>query len=141
MVIDLTLINYNKEEEINIDEDLYFSKDDLKDTEIIDLKGVHVKGKVYKDSLDSIVLEATVSGAMIIPSSRTLKPTKYEFETDIEENISENEENSKKIQKSIDILPIIWENILMEIPIRVINPDEVDENLKGDGWELITDED
>ena len=71
---------------------------------------------------------------MTIPCSRTLKPTEYEFETEIEENI----ENTKKIQKTIDILPIIWENILMEIPIRIINPEAKDLKVKGDGWELIT---
>ena len=141
MKIDLTLINYNKKDIINIDEDLYFSKDDLNRTEIIDLQDVHVSGKIYKDSVDNLVLELALKGIMIVPCSRTLKPTKYEFETDIEENISENEENSKKIQKSIDILPIIWENILMEIPISIVNPDSKDENIKGDGWELITNDD
>ena len=29
----------------------------------------------------------------------------------------------------------------MEIPIKVINPDAEDTLEKGDGWELITDED
>ena len=75
---------------------------------------------------------------MIVPCSRTLKPTEYKFESEIEENIEENEEKTKKIKKTIDILPIIWENILMEIPIRIINPDAEEEIMKGDGWELIT---
>ena len=137
MIIDLTPINYNQKKEIEIDEDVYFSKEDLKSTEIMDLKDVKVQGKIYKDGLDNLILNLIVDGIMIVPCSRTLKPTEYHFETEIEENISENEENTKKIQKTIDILPIIWENILMEIPIRIINPDAEEENFKGDGWELI----
>ena len=138
MIIDLTPINYNQKKEITIEENIYFKKEDLENTEILDLQNIKVKGKIYKDSLDEIILELKITGTMIVPCSRTLKPTEYKFETDIEENIEENEEKTKKIKKTIDILPIIWENILMEIPIRIINPEAKETNLKGDGWELIT---
>ena len=138
MIIDLTPINYNQKKEIIIDEDIYFSKDDLKETEIIDLKNVKVKGKIYKDSLEEIIIQLQITGTMIVPCSRTLKPTEYKFESEIEENIEENEEKTKKIKKTIDILPIIWENILMEIPIRIINPEAEEIEIKGEGWELIT---
>ena len=138
MLIDLTPINYNQKKEIIIDKDIFFSKDDLKETEIIDLKNVKVKGKIYKDSLEEIIIQLQITGTMIVPCSRTLKPTEYKFESEIEENIEQNEEKTKKIKKTIDILPIIWENILMEIPIRIINPDAEEEIMKGDGWELIT---
>ena len=138
MLIDLTPINYNQKKEIIIDEDIFFSKDDLKETEIIDLKNVKVKGKIYKDSLEEIIIQLQITGTMIVPCSRTLKPTEYKFESEIEENIEENEEKTKKIKKTIDILPIIWENILMEIPIRIINPEAEEIEIKGEGWELIT---
>ena len=138
MIIDLTPINYNQKKEIIIDNNIYFKKEDLKETEIIDLQNVKAQGKIYKDNLDEIILELNISGTMIVPCSRTLKPTEYKFETNLEENIEENDEKTKKIKKTIDILPIIWENILMEIPIRIINPEAEETNLKGDGWELIT---
>lgn len=138
MIIDLTPINYNQKKEIIIDENIYFSKEDLKETEIIDLQNVKATGKIYKDSLEEIILELQITGTMILPCSRTLKPTEHKFKADIEENIEENEEKTKKIKKTIDILPIIWENILMEIPIRIINPEAEEVDIKGEGWELIT---
>ena len=138
MIIDLTPINYNRKKEITIEENIYFKKEDLEGTELLDLQNVKVQGRIYKDSLEDIILELKIIGTMIVPCSRTLKPTKYDFETEIEENIEEIDEKTKKIQKTIDILPIIWENILMEIPIRIINPEAKETNLKGDGWELIT---
>lgn len=134
MTIDLTPINYNQKDEIIINEEVNIEKEKLIDTEIEELKDIYVSGRIYKDSLDDITLELKITGTMIIPCSRTLKPTKYDFETEFEENI----EKTKKMQKSIDILPIIWENILMEIPIRIISPEAEDLKVEGDGWELIT---
>lgn len=134
MIIDLTPINYNQKDEIIINEEVNIPKENLNETEIEELKDVFASGRIYKDSLENIILELKITGTMIIPCSRTLKPTEYNFETEIEENI----EKTKKIQKTIDILPIIWENILMEIPIRIINPEAEDLKVEGDGWELIT---
>ena len=139
MIIDLTPLKAGLKEQIDINEELLFTKEDLKDTELIDLQNVKVEGQIYIDSLNSYILNLTIKGKMILPCSRTLKPTDYEFETKIDENLEENEEKFKKNQKTIDILPIIWENILMEIPIRIINPDAENIKIEGDGWELITD--
>ena len=59
------------------------------------------------------------------------------------EELMENiEENSTNFQNSIDILPIIWENILMEIPMRVISDEADISNIKveGEGWKFVTEE-
>ena len=65
-----------------------------------------------------------------------------EIEGSREELIDEQAENVKKDENILDILPIIWENILMEIPMRVVSPGAEDKlnNLQGDGWKVITDE-
>ena len=42
---------------------------------------------------------------------------------------------------TLDIFPIIWENILMEIPMRVVSDEAKDIKLSGDGWKLVTEED
>ena len=138
MIIDLTPLKAGLKDQVDINEELLFTKEDLKDTELIDLQNVKVEGQIYIDSLNSYILNLTIKGKMILPCSRTLKPTDYEFETKIDENLEENEEKFKKNQKTIDILPIIWENILMEIPIRIINPEAEEVDIKGEGWELIT---
>ncbi len=139
MIIDLAPLNFGLKENIDINEKISFEKEKLKDTELLDLQDVKVKGQIYIDSSNSYNLNLTIKGKMILPCSRTLKPTDYEFETEIDENLEENEEKFKKNQKSIDILPIIWENILMEIPIRIVNKEAEEVEIKGDGWELITD--
>ena len=81
---------------------------------------------------------------MVLPCSVSLKPTNYDFSTQINGNIAEImeefNENFENNQKTLDILPIIWENILMEIPIRIVSDDISDVKTEGEGWELITDE-
>ena len=135
MNIDLTPLNLGNSQ-IVIEEKVNFPKEYFENTELIDLQNVMIKGNIEVDSLNDYILNLKITGKMILPCSRTLKPTDYEFETEIEENIHENGE---KFQKSIDILPIIWENILMEIPIKIISPEAEEMEMKGDGWELITD--
>ena len=60
----------------------------------------------------------------------------------IEELYTEIDKNDKKYENSIDILPIIWENILMEIPMRVVSEEAKtkDMNISGDGWKFVTEE-
>ena len=138
MIIDLTPLKSGIKNEIIIDENISFDEK-IKETELLDIKNTKVSGKIYIDSLDEYIINLKINGTMILPCSRTLKPTEYKFTSEIDENLEEITENFKKNQKTIDILPIIWENILMEIPIRIINPKADEIKLKGDGWELITD--
>ncbi len=81
---------------------------------------------------------------MTLPCSLTLEPVDYKFETNVIGNVEEMLEDldkfSKKVQNSLDILPIIWENILMEIPSRVVSPKAKDMKTSGDGWKIIEDE-
>lgn len=135
MIIDLTPLNLGNSQ-IDIEDSINFPKDYFNNTELIDLQNVQISGNISADNLNEYILNLKIIGKMILPCSRTLKPTKYEFETEIDEIIHKNGE---KFQKSIDILPIIWENILMEIPMKIISPEAKNIEIKGDGWELITD--
>lgn len=115
-----------------------FSKEDLIKANILDMDKVKVSGNVDLQN-DEYYLYLNIKGKMVLPCSLTLEPVDYPFDINVEENLSELTENFKNDQKSIDILPIIWENILMEIPMKVISPKAKEMKTKGDGWELITD--
>ena len=144
MEIDLLPLNTGISKEILIDEVYSFNKDMLANTDILKLDNVKVKGKITKDILDKLFINIIVKGTMILPCALTLKPTPYDFnikiEGNLEEMLEEFDENFKNNQKTLDILPIIWENILMEIPMRVVSGDLQDFKTKGDGWELVADE-
>ena len=135
MELDLNILNTKSK--IDIDDKFYFPKEDLKKAGILDMQEVTVKGTLKYN--EEYQLNLTIKGEMILPCSLTLEPVNYPFNIEIDENIDEFIENSKKTQKTIDILPIIWENILMEIPMKVVSPKAKNMKTKGDGWELITD--
>ena len=136
MEIDLSILNTKPK--IIIDTKVTFPKENLEKAGILSMDEVEVKGEVTSD-LEEYFLNLNIKGKMVLPCSLTLEPVDYPFTLKIDENLNELIENFKKNQKTIDILPIIWENILMEIPMKVISPKAKDMKTKGDGWELITD--
>ena len=133
MEIDLNLLNTKSK--IDIDGKVSFSKEEVQKAGILDMKEIYVKGSLTQE----YQLDLNIKGEMILPCSLTLEPVNYPFDIKIDENLDEFIENTKKTQKTIDILPIIWENILMEIPMKVVSPKAKNMKTKGDGWELITD--
>lgn len=142
MEIDLIRLINNIDDYVDIDLKYSF-KDELKGTDIISLDDVNINGTITKDSLDGFLLDINVEGVMVLPCSLTLKPVPYPFNINIQGNIDEMlqemDENAKKIINTIDILPIIWENILMEIPSKVVSPDASIKK-EGEGWRMITGE-
>ena len=144
MKYDLIRLKNGLDKNILIDLIYSFDNEALSQTDLLSLDNVLIKGEIIKDSLDNIILDVDVNGEMVLPCANTLKPVKYPFDIKINGNIEkmleEIDENAKKCENTIDIFPIIWENILMEIPMRVVSDDADLSNLKGDGWRVITEE-
>ena len=135
MNINLDSLGVNKEIRIDLD----VNKDDNLDKRILDLKDSKVLGRIYLNSLNDIVLECTFSGTMYIEDAITLESVPYPFSIDIEENIEELQENYEDCydnsQNTLDLISILWQNIVLEVPISYTL--DKDANLKGDGWELV----
>ena len=132
-------LNYlNRFGKINIDEDISLDSEYYKNTEIRALKNIHVSGIVEIDFEDNINLELNIKGLMILPCAVTLQDVEYKFETDIEESVGKFEEIYKNNKNTLEISSILWENIVLEIPIRVVAECVKPSNTSGDGWELIS---
>ena len=146
MQFDIIRLNNNIEKIIPINETYSFTLDELKGTDLLKLDNVLVEGELFKNSLGNIELNVDVEGVMVIPCAITLKPVDYPFAItisgEIDELMEEFDENQRNFQNTIDILPIIWENILMEIPMRVVSEEakNMDMNISGDGWKFVTEE-
>ena len=135
MNYDITKLNNNIEKSILVNEVYSFDKESLKGTDLLSLDNVKITGEIFKNSLGNIEVSLSVEGTMVIPCAITLKPVNYPFSIEINGEYNElTYENSTNFQNTIDILPIIWENILMEIPMRVVSPDAENVSLEGDGW-------
>lgn len=119
---------------INIDNDVTISNELIKESTIRRLNNIHFKGCIKKLIDDTYQLEGTISGIMILPDDITLEDYEYNFTSEIEEKIEETSINS---QKTLDITGILWQNILVEIPLKAVNEKNKDLTLEGDGWRLI----
>lgn len=119
---------------INIDNDITISNELIKESTIRRLNNIHFKGCIKKLIDDTYQLEGTISGIMILPDDITLEDYEYNFTSEIEEKIEETSINS---QKTLDITGILWQNILVEIPLKAVNEKNKDLTLEGDGWRLI----
>ena len=146
MKYDLVRLNNNIDKYISVSEVYSFTGDELSGTDLLKLDDVKINGEIFKNSLGNIELSLEVEGVMVMPCAITLKPVNYPFNIEISgeiEELMENiEENSTNFQNSIDILPIIWENILMEIPMRVVSEEaeNSDITMEGEGWKFVTEE-
>lgn len=106
-------------EEITIPEE-YYTYD------IKSISPVKLDGYLYLDELDNLSINLNVKCNLTLKSSISLKDVDFPININIDE-LDFDDEN-KKITNSIDLIPIIWQNILIEIPIRVTDSSN-DENI------------
>ena len=103
------------------------------------LENLKLLGKITYNDFEELDINLKLTGTMYLLDAMTLEEIPYEFESNIEESIVENEINIEKyIDKSkniLDIQEILWENIVLEVPIRV-RKDNSDISLEGEGWQL-----
>ena len=124
----------NIKDKIIIDEDFTIDNDKLKSIEILELNNGHVKGYINED----LLIDITISGNMVLPCSVTLKPVDYPFSCHVCDDLATIlKEIGQNLENTIDILPIIWENILVEKPLKVVSDQIDDIKLQGDGWKFI----
>lgn len=143
MKIDLLKVKYDGNK--NIDETIIINQSYYKDTSIRDLSEIRVIGDINYNEDDTYNLSLAISGKMTLPCNITLEDVVHPFTIEITEIINQydkkNEDYVKIINNMLDIMPIIWQNIVVEIPLRVISPKAKNVKLEGNGWKLLNEED
>ena len=108
---------------------------------MLKLENVHVEGVITKTSIDTLALDLNITGNMYLACAITLKPVKHEFNIQIsDEKLAENENILRKDENTLELKPFLWENIVVEVPLRVVSDDAYNNEYKGSGWQLISDE-
>lgn len=143
MLLDLSKLQTRKLDEITFSDTITLDESLYQNTDIRKLLPLLVDIKVKRVADFSYKMLLHIKGTMILPCSVTLKDVTYPFEINTEIKVSNDEEDEEYVkinQNSIDIIPIIWQNIVLEIPLRVVSEDVSDTPTSGDGWRLIRDE-
>ena len=120
---------------IDINEDIVFNNIDYKKMNITKINDTHATGYAKVNSEDNIELELDVNGSLVMPCAITLEDVIVPINVHISEEILENTLNNDFF---LDLLDILWENIVLEIPIRVVKEGAKLESQKGVGWEIIS---
>ena len=121
---------------LDIDDDIIFN--DIDSKLIKRLENVHAKGYLKYTLSEEIEINLEVTGTMYLEDAITLEEIPHDFSFTINELYDENDENFSKITKNnknlLDINEILWENIVLEVPIRLTK--NAGKKLQGEGWEL-----
>lgn len=121
-----------------INEELIITKNYYELSDIKDLSPVKVLGIIKYNASDEIAINLNVSGTMKLTDAITNDLIDYPFSFEIDEILEslegESEKYFEKNQNILDIIEFLWENIVLEVPIRITNEENV--HLSGEGWEL-----
>ncbi len=123
-----------------ISENVILDKSLYENADVLDIKDLAIDGLINYDYENNLVIDLKAEGKFILNDAITLDPIDYPFTCQIEEKIEDVEaccgnffEKSKNI---LDISEILWENIVLEIPISATKGDSNHLPLQGNGWEL-----
>ena len=136
MQLNLYKLNNNLDKTIELNEQVEIPKELYKNSSVIELKNLFIQGIVFKDSSDIINLQAKLSGIMVLEDSISLDPINYEFSCEIDEEL---EENYEKLENTLDITDILWQNIMLEVPLKLSYVENFND-YRGDGWKLVSEE-
>ena len=141
-MFDISELNNDTKEKLDIDLTIDFPEDKLNGTEIKKLENIKVKGSITRIENSVYHLTIHITGKMGLLCARSFENVDYPLDIFVDKNIGEveNDEEIQVIyQNSLDIFAIVWENIVLEVPLRVVKEDASFIS-EGNGWSL-TDED
>lgn len=141
MKIDLAKI---PQDGLVLDEDINFPEEYFQSGYVPGVKNAHIKGKVFYDVTEEVKLTGVFTGILLLEDAITLEPLEKPFSIELDEILKEMDEYGQeyfeKDKNILDIMGILWENIVLEVPIRIVKDENDTPTLKGEGWELMDDE-
>ena len=131
MQIDLNFNDsYKLNEIVNIPK-IYFESSSVKK-----LDNIKVEGKLYYDPEDNLYADVVISGNMVLADDISLEEVLYPFSIEYNDILDENLKNN---QNTLDLFEFLWENIVLEVPLKFTKVTNLSEFL-GDGWKFVSEE-
>ena len=104
-------------------------KDWIENTDIIRISNCHVEGEFEIYNNEEFVFYFDIDCTLTLPCAITLKEVDYRINVSVEETLStvKNEDFHIIEGITVDLLPIIWSNIVLEKPMRVLSENAYDD--------------
>lgn len=101
----------------------------IDNTDIVRISPVEVSGDYEIYDNEEFVFYISIRCTLIMQCAITLKEVEYPMDLEVEEVFTtyKDDETTKIEGITIDLLPIIWSNILLEKPMRVVSENAYDE--------------
>ena len=132
-------LNKITERGILIDTIISFDEEYLRVSEIKKLDNVHVSGRIYYSLTKEVIFAGNVNGNMTLVDGYSGDLIDYPFNINLDEILAnfsnEDEKVGKKPKNSLDLKEVLWENIVLEVPI-VVSKDNKVKTKKGEFWEV-----
>ena len=141
-------------EGLAFDQELDLLKDlQKRNPEILDLKDVTATGRVAYDT-GLYVLDYQLTYTIVLASSRSMEPVEIKESYPVTEVFAEDVESDADIEAleedlilpieggKIDLSESVADNILLNIPLKVLTPAEEDGQgfIEGNDWKIMTEE-
>lgn len=101
--------------------------------DILSISEIKVTGEIHVLEFNTFEFDLHIQGILVLEDARTLEPVDFELDLDIVEYfaVEDNGDDDIRIIESntVDLRPVVWENILLEKPIRIVkdeSPSELD---------------
>ena len=115
-------------------------------SQINGLKDVHVVGQGRLDTKNhQLYVDFQIDGEMILPCAISLEDVNYPFHIESSTIFafykpSEDEEVIEVKKNVVDLTPVIFQEIMMEVPMRVVK-EGASLKTHGQGWKVLSEED
>ena len=118
--------------QFNLESDFTKFLDEIKntgaETDILDVKKVDAIISIEKLDMENFKFDYQISAELEIACALTLEPVLYNMNINVSETYSTNPDEEDEEQypfdgNTIDTKMIVWSNILVNIPIRVVRDD------------------
>lgn len=129
-------IDLNFDREYLLNEDIVIPNTYYINSDVRAIDNLHVEGKLYYLE-DELFGKFNIKCKLILEDSISLEEVEYPISINYDDKI---DENLKKDENTLDLFELLWENIVLEVPLKFTKVEDLSE-FHGNGWKLISEED
>ena len=124
------ILDFLEKDCYTFDQDITIPKEYIVSDDVTDIKKLHINGSISLEEEHEIKADIQIEGVIILKDSISLEEVEYPISIKFDDFL---EESTKKDENKLDLFEFLWENIVLEIPIRFTKVSDL-EDFSGDGW-------